>query len=260
MKRILTVLLALVCPTVFGQLNIKDIDKSLAKINETLYASRYEVSNRLYACFINAVKKEGKKDLLDIAMIDTLQWREKLAYNEPYVEYYHKHPAYQDYPVVNIRHDAAVLFCEWLTHEYNSNPGRKYKKVQFRLPTESEWMEAARGGNASAVYPWNGNGLKNRKGIYQCNYVREDDTLCGIAGNITDAADITAPVKSYWPNKFGLYNMSGNVAEMVDDTHIVKGGGWKDRSPSLKIGNKNPYDGTAKNSIGFRFFADIIEK
>ena len=41
----------------------------------------------------------------------------------------------------------------------------------------------------------------------------------GIAGSLNDGADITAPVGSYWPNDYGLYNMAGNVSEWVQDVY-----------------------------------------
>jgi formylglycine-generating enzyme required for sulfatase activity len=177
----------------------------------------------------------------------------------PYAEYYHKHPAYKDYPVVNISHDAAILFCEWLTNDYNASPDRKFKKVKFRLPTEQEWITAAQGGDINAIYPWQGKELLDKKGNYRCNFLKPDNKSNGIAGSVNDAADITAPVKSYSPNKFGLYNMCGNVAEMLLDKSYVKGGSWNDKAEFITILSKQDYDGTAKRTVGFRYFVDIIE-
>lgn len=53
------------------------------------------------------------------ALPDTLVWREKLAFNEPYVEYYFRHPAYRDYPVVGINWLQANDFCAWRTDRVN---------------------------------------------------------------------------------------------------------------------------------------------
>ena len=53
---------------------------------------------------------------------------------------------YTDYPAVNVRHEAAILFCQWFTEQYNNNPGKKkFTKVRFRLPTLNEWQIAALG-------------------------------------------------------------------------------------------------------------------
>lgn len=244
----------------FGQINIKELNKSLAKVTETLYALECEVSNKDYATFLNALKKANKTDLLAIAQIDTIQWSDKQNYNDPYTKYYHKHPAYEGYPAVNISHNGAILYCEWLTAEYNSNPKRKFNKVVFRLPNEKEWILAAQGGDNTAIYPWTGKELRNKKGLLMSNFKRTDFDTTGVAGALNDNSDVTAPVYSYWPNKFGIYCMSGNVAEMVIDPTFVKGGSWAQKSEFLRIDSKENVDGSPKSYIGFRPFIDIIEK
>jgi len=258
MKHTLTALITLICITAYGQVEIKEVDKSLAKISDKLYASKYEVSNNQYITFIHALKKGKQLDQLAVAQIDSSKWLDKLAYNKPFVSYYHAHPAYKDYPVVNISHDAAVLFCEWLTNEYNSNPDRKFKRVTFRLPTEQEWSEAAQGGDSSATYPWKGVELKDKKGVSLCNYAGTINSITNKDSH-TKAVRITASVKSYTPNNFGLYNMSGNAAEMLSDKNIVKGGSWLDTGDCMMIKSKQSYDGSTKPSVGFRYFVDIIE-
>ena len=50
---------------------------------------------------------------------DTLSWREKLGFNEKYVEYYLRHPAYRDYPVVGVSWQQASEFCKWRTDRVN---------------------------------------------------------------------------------------------------------------------------------------------
>ncbi len=260
MKHLLTLLFLQLGLTAFGQISIKETDKSLAKITDNLYASKYEVSNSQYNAFLFVLKNSKQLDKYAIARIDSLKWTDKLSNNAAYAEYYHLHIAYKDYPVVNISYDAALLFCEWLTNEYNASPDRKFNKVKFRLPTEQEWMMAAQGGDNSAIYPWEGKELRNSKGCYMCNFIRPSADSIGIAGNLNDAADITAPVKAYYPNNFGLYNMSGNIAEMMADKGIVKGGSWCDYAENMTILSTQSYDGSAKRTVGFRYFVDIIER
>lgn len=84
MKHILTLLAILICQCTFGQIQIKEINKSLAKINDTLYASKYEVSNQLYGTFVSSLRKTNKENLLTIAKIDSLKWLTKDSYNKPY--------------------------------------------------------------------------------------------------------------------------------------------------------------------------------
>lgn len=246
--------------TTLGKDDIKEIDKSLVKINERLYASKYEVSNKLYRAFLNSLKITDNNKLLQIAEIDTLRWRDKSYYNEPYVQYYHTHQAYSNYPVVNITYEAANLYCEWLTTQYNSNPKREFKQIRFRLPSEKEWKAAAQAGDSTAVYPWKGQEIRNKKGQIMANFKVENGGELFVNGKHEQYGDITTAVESYWANNYGLYNMSGNVAEMINERGIAKGGSWKDIAENLKINTRYKYDGHAQPFIGFRYFAEIIEK
>ena len=254
-------------------LNLKAIEKSVALLKGSLYAGKYEVSNVLYRAFISSLIKKNKTDVLKLAIVDSLNWRDKLAYNEPYVEYYFRHPAYDNYPVVNVSYDGANLFCQWLTDEYNAYPKRKFKKVIFRLPTEKEWEIAAKGGLDLNDYSW-GNRLY-QNGHYMCNFKQIGDESIkydsitkkmiieyagnpGMIGSLNDNADITAPVDSYFPNALGIYNMCGNVAEMVKEKGVSRGGGWKDVGGDVKISSIKHYSKSATD-IGFRYFMEVIE-
>jgi formylglycine-generating enzyme required for sulfatase activity len=239
--------------------DIKETQKTLVKINDALYASKYEVTNKQYVAYLNFLKQNNYADKLVIAQIDTARWSNGRSFNEPYVIYYHTHPAYQDYPVVNITYEGAKLYCKWLTGMYNSNPKRKFNKVKFRLPSAEEWIIAAKGKEDNTVYPWCGTKLVNKKGQHLCNY-RQPGVHMGISGKVSDNADITAPVESYWPNDYGLYNMSGNAAEMVSAKGISKGGSWADPAEHMAYDHVGTYEESAQPTIGFRYFMDIMEK
>ena len=124
-------------------IKVKDIEKSLVKISDNVYLSKYDVSNEMFMQFLSDLKNNGKTDLYATCYPDTLKWRNKYAYCEPYVELYHAHPAYFKYPVVNIDKKSAEEFCKWLTDKYNGTKKRKYQNIEFRLPTEAEWKTFA---------------------------------------------------------------------------------------------------------------------
>jgi formylglycine-generating enzyme required for sulfatase activity len=173
---------------------------------------------------------------------DTTVWRRDLAYNEPYVENYFQHPAFYEYPVVGINWYQANDYCRWRTgvvngkieEGYSKKPDEAIMLPRYRLPTEAEWEYAARGLLEQELYPWEGKSLRYTKkgktqGDFRANFKRGRGDYAGrsnkggsrLAKGLNDAYMITAPVRAFAPNDFGLYNMAGNVAEWTLDTYRV---------------------------------------
>lgn len=88
----------------------------------SFYMDETEVTNldyREYLYWLTRVFGEDYPEVIKKAKPDTLVWRSKLAFNEPYVEYYFRHPAYQDYPVVGVSWLQASDYCSWRTDRVN---------------------------------------------------------------------------------------------------------------------------------------------
>jgi sulfatase modifying factor 1 len=155
-----------------------------------------------------------KKDILNVYP-DTLAWIHDFTYsfNEPMTQMYFWHPAYDDYPVVGVSWKQARAFCIWRTQlldSYMDGNDEAYVNA-FRLPTESEWEYASRGGLALQAYPWGGPYVRNSRGCFLANYKP-------LRGNyVADGGFHTVKASRYAPNDYGLYCMAGNVAEWTSN-------------------------------------------
>lgn len=244
---------------IFASFNFSGSKNNYVNFLDNLYVCKYEVTNVEYREFLNDLKAQKKNDEYSKCLYDSTQWIKKMpvSYNEPMVQLYHWHPAYDNYPVVNISHDAAKLYCEWLTEKYNNSAKKTYKKVVFRLPTVKEWelfADPLPGHNL----PWYGNfpytdaegkvALANIKVKY----------LSGGDDYVFDGGLHTIVVGHYKPNNLGIYDVIGNAAEMTkNDT--IKGGSWDnylDECTIDKSQNYNPPD----PRVGFRVVMEVIEK
>ncbi len=88
----------------------------------TFYMDETEVTNHFwleYIAWLERIYGDNNSEIVERALPDTLAWREKLAYNEPLVKYYLRHPAYREYPVVGVSWRQANEFCKWRTDRVN---------------------------------------------------------------------------------------------------------------------------------------------
>lgn len=232
-----------------------------------LWMMTTELSNKDYKEFLFWAKKNKSAEEYKNLLPDTLVWRARNSYNEPYVEYYFRHPAYMNYPVVGISRAQAQAYCDFATqaiNQYLALSQSPVEQVVVRIPTEKEWELAARAGNIHAVYPWGTPDVrfphtdKKFAGQMRANFVRSSGDYTGVAGALNDAADVTAPVESYWPNPWGFYNMAGNVAEWIDQPGVAKGGGWSSAGYDIRIDQKLFCDSVAPN-IGFRPLLEVVK-
>lgn len=176
-----------------------------------------------------------------------------------------------DSPVVAITREDAQAYVEWLSETTGEN---------YRLPTEDEWEWAARGG-ADTTFFW-GNELE------QVNLYANSYDLTSAAANgfdwdntgVTDGYAHTAPVGSFEPNAFGVYDVTGNAREFTADNWVrdlsdeasdgsahegpipfpvLRGGAWNYQPQNLRIDYRSAYfsSETATNMFGFRVVRDL---
>ena len=225
-------------------------------------------------------RKYIKEEQIEIYPDTTVWIRDySFSYNDPMHDAYFWHQSYEDYPVVGVNWYQATAFCHWKTkkkNDYLKKRGANFKAPSFRLPTETEWEYAARGGLDNGTYPWGGPYTVSDKGCFLANFkpVRGDYAI--------DGHLYTSKAYSYNPNGYGLYNMAGNVSEWTSSSYnentnaivvgmnpnmndpknkrkVIKGGSWKDVAYFLRVATKDyEYADSLRSYIGFRTVQDYL--
>lgn len=221
---------------------------------DSYFIAEQEVTNREYNNFLNDLKINKKDSEFDIAKVHCENWRIQKQVDS-FAILYNTALNYQNYPVVNISYDAAVLYCKWLTSKLND------KTHEYRLPSKIEWIYAARGGLELTRYSWGGKFLRNNKGDFMCNFYNIGDEFIHFDSDkkyevrnfseVLGRTHIPLPVNSFSSNGFGLFNMCGNVAEMIDEKGIALGGSWNSTGYDVRIESEMNYD-ESNIYVGFR--------
>jgi len=156
-------------------------------------------------------------------------------------------------PVINVSWDDAKAYVKWLSEQTGKD---------YRLPTEAQWEYAARAGTTTK-YWWG-------------NEIGKNNANCDGCGSQWDNKQ-TAPVGSFKPNSFGLYDVSGNVWEWLEDkwhgnyegapsdgsawtaggdsnNHLFRGGSWSDNDNYLRCAYRGRNDSSSRYyGWGLRF-------
>lgn len=291
-------------PVVFPKTNldIKEIDKQMVSIREPLFASNVEVTNEAYYNFLSYLRDNGFDEQYEVAKIDLRKFEGvALSSMKSYFQLSSgrkKSGGFNNYPVINISYEAAVLYCDWLTQQYNQQEKRRYRQVKFRLPKQNEWQIAALGyrdfqswnlsenvvkadirtkkskndwenqqyalSEYTIKYPWYVHDFAFRNKItnqFDCYLANILDSACDCPATMEkgDGFTMTSPVATYFANGMELYDMIGNVAEMLEEKGKAAGGSWSHSPEASTISSVCSYDGPDVK-VGFRVFMEVIEE
>jgi sulfatase modifying factor 1 len=205
---------------------------------DDFYIDKYEVTNAQYRKFMRAT---GYGEPMGNEWIP-----EKGSFLSGFRPWSDGNFSGDDQPVVCVSWEDAMAYAKW---------------ADKRLPTEAEWEKAARGGLAGKRYPW-GDNITH----HDANYVGKDDI---------DRWKYTAPVGSFAPNEYELYDIAGNVWEWCSDWYdsnyysdspaqnpkgpdlgnmrVLRGGSWDYSEIALRCSHRHRFDPAVRfNVVGFR--------
>ncbi len=246
-----------------GRFNEKPAHR--VRIEKPFWMARFEVSNAQYVLFDPEhtsgyySKRNARSDDQGLPLDDPQQ------------------------PVINICYNDAVRYCAWLSEKSG---------VAFRLPTEAEWEFACRAGSEGDMFfggvaddfstyanmadvafrtPYHASGVQITGGVSHM-------ALCGAAlasARFNDGYSVTAPIGSYKPNRLGLFDMHGNVAEwtssryreygsaetLTEERYVIRGGSFYDRPHNCRAAARTGYEPWHRVfNAGFRVVSDQNNK
>jgi Sulfatase-modifying factor enzyme 1 len=251
---------------------------SSVHLTRNIFIDEAEITNIDYREYLFYVKRDSSENSFNSAV-------PKLRiYNSKEVDYF-LDPQNRFFPVIGLTYDQAKGYCKWRSRFVTLVYKREYKKnvnFRFRLPTEDEWELAASNGLNKAKYEYGvekilaisyrinpkssefllGKILTTKtkeeiiKDIIQAGYI--DDLAFNVKRRLPYFLQFDSPhyVYSFYRNDYGIYNMIGNVAEMIEEKGIAKGGSFREELINSKITSRKIFQSPA-DDIGFRCICEV---
>jgi sulfatase modifying factor 1 len=239
------------------------------RITRAYLLGAYEVTRGQFRIFVKDTryKSEAEKAGFALLWLGTWERRSGGSWRYPGFEQTDEHP------VVNVSWNDTVAFAHWLSRKESRH---------YRLPTEAEWEYACRAGTQTA-YPW-GNNPDDGGGFANAadqTFKRRFPTVTTFLWD--DGFIYTAPVGSFKPNSWGLYDMIGNALEWCSDyyneypageavdpkgppqgdraaSRILRGGSWVNRPLDIRVGFRHWHVADYQlNVTGFRLALDDLQ-
>ena len=237
------------------------------QIAGSFYADVSELTNISYREYLyHLAKFQGKdSEVYQNAIPDSTVWKELYGEEDKLMQVYSNHPTYDEYPVVGVSHQQAQDYCKWrskvVMEMYQLNfPKEKDRlvSVKYRLPSAREWLFIARLNQDKSGKLR----LKNKdkgKRLYNLRRGPTGQNSLRLSGKLNDNACPTAPVISYLPGKLEIFNLYGNIAEMVTEEGEAYGGSWIHNEREALADQSFPYDGPSY-WLGFRCVCEVVYK
>ena len=265
-------------------------------VGDSLFIDKTEVTNLHWREFLYYVQKDSGKAMYWKMLPDTMIWYKRnlpspqTSSIDLAIKYFRK-PEYQSFPVVGITYEQAQAYASWrsaVVTQMLNQPGELAKMglsgkkvvVEYRLPTEAEWMAAAAGKRSPEKYPYGhkkylkkpGNSIDPELAYKQLQKPKPPyesfkkelrsaklpifHVVAELPSDISVAPEFPKPAAAGPTNSLDLPHLIGNVAEMTATPGIAKGGSFMHTLENSKITDRQAYEGPAP-WLGLRYVATI---